>query len=103
MVPFLNKIFRGKPRDLFARYRLRGAEPKLTKPKNYAENNSFDYTDVNVSRRVIRKMINSTLFDHKPLEKAKYLDKLTLGNTGMNRIDPIEIPNTNPTYQTTGK
>jgi hypothetical protein len=69
---------------------IRGAEPKTTKPKRYNENNSFDYSDVNISRRVIRKMVHSSLFDHKPYERAKYMDKISLGNKFINNIDPVD-------------
>ena len=92
------KYYKAKIKDIMNLHRVRGSEPKFTKPKRYAENNSFDYSDVNVSRRVIRKMVNSSLFDHKPLEKAKFLDKVKLGNHLLSTIDPIQVPNKNPIY-----
>lgn len=92
------KYYQSKIKDIMNLYRIKGAEPKLTKPKNIDENNSFDYSDVNISRRVIRKMIHSSLFDHKPFEKAKYLEKMSVGNKFISKVDPIDSPNPNPIY-----
>jgi hypothetical protein len=68
---------------------ISGAESIKIKPRRYNENNSFDYSDVNVSRRIIRKMVQSNLFDHRPYEKAKYLDKISLGNKFLSKVDNI--------------
>lgn len=92
------KNYQSKIKDIMNLYRIKGTEPKMTKPKNLDENNSFDYSDVNISRRVIRKMIHSSLFDHKPFEKAKYLEKMSLGNKFISKVDPIDNPNPNPIY-----
>ena len=92
------KYYQSKIKDIMNLYRIKGSEPKLTKPKNIDENNSFDYSDVNISRRVIRKMIHSSLFDHKPFERAKYLEKYSIGNKFISKLDPIDNPNPNPIY-----
>lgn len=82
---------------------IKGAQPATTKPKRYDENNSFDYSDVNISRRVIRKMVQSTLFDHKPYERAKYLDKVSIGNKFLSKIDPLDGINRNFSMSTFDK
>lgn len=84
--------YQSKIKDIMNLHRVKGSEPKFTKPKRYDENNSFDYSDVNISRRVIRKMVQSSLFDHKPYERAKYLDKVSLGNKFISKIDPVDPP-----------
>lgn len=90
------KYYQSKIKDIMNIHKgIKGAEPKTTKPKRYNENNSFDYSDVNISRRVIRKMVHSSLFDHKPYERAKYIDKVSLGNKFINRIDPVDVANPN--------
>lgn len=48
--------------------------------ERYASNNTFDYSDVNFSRRLTRKMIHHTLYDYNPIKKSKCISKLTLGN-----------------------
>lgn len=40
------------------------------------KNNSFDYTDVNVSQRKLKKMINTSLYDNIPYQKEKFIQKL---------------------------
>lgn len=44
----------------------RRCRPKVTMPRNYYENNTFDYTDVNVSRRKMRKIIHHNVFSPTP-------------------------------------
>ncbi|CAI2378430.1 unnamed protein product [Moneuplotes crassus] len=85
-----NKYISQKPKDHLNLYKsIPGAQPKFKLAKKYNENDTFDYTDINVSRRVIRKMVQSSLFDHKPYEKAKYIDKILVGNKFLSKVDPI--------------
>ena len=87
-----HKVFSGKVKDHLNKHKeINGAQPKVSIPKKYNENNSFDYSDINISRRVIRKMVQSSLFDHKPYEKAKYIDKIIIGNKFISKVDPIEM------------
>lgn len=92
----MNKYLNAKMRDTMNMYKdVRGAKPKFTLPKKYNENNSFDYSDVNLSRRVIRKMVQSSLFDHKPYDRAKHLDNLVVGNKFISKVDPIKVEEPN--------
>ncbi|CAI2378044.1 unnamed protein product [Moneuplotes crassus] len=85
-----NKYMTREPKDHLNLHKsISGAQPKLKLAKKYNENDTFDYSDINVSRRVIRKMVQSSLFDHKPYEKAKYIDKILVGNKFLSKVDPI--------------
>ena len=87
-----HKAFSGKVKNHLNMHKeIKGAQPKILIPKKYNENNSFDYSDINISRRVIRKMVQSSLFDHKPYEKAKYIDKIIIGNKFISKVDPVEM------------
>lgn len=87
-----SSYFSGKAKDHLNLHKsIQGAQPKFKLAKKYNENDSFDYSDINVSRRVIRKMVQSSLFDHKPYEKAKYMDKILIGNKFVSKVDPIKM------------
>ena len=86
------KFYQSKIKDIMNLHRVKGSEPRLTKPKRIEENNSFDYSDVNVSRRIIRKMALSSLFDHKPFERAKFISKIQLSDKFLSKVDPVGMP-----------
>ena len=56
--------------------------------RNYNENNTFDYSDVNYSRRKIRKVINHQIFQSSPQKFEWFMTRVELGNRIIDKVDP---------------